>query len=181
VTNDISCYIIFLSCIGIHTFVSKKVNSMTRFLAIIRRIALAGLISLVICIALQEIGFTKVFGLAISSEPMQFQKAFSIYILVSVPAYVVLNLLSCVYIRRHGQFAAVHQQQAFIVSVFRALGHDLFAPFKNLGGLFTAIFNRYPDIMPADMVKKSKRISVCRFFESVILILFCLAGIGSLL
>ena len=151
---------------------------MTFFLAQIRRTFLAGCVSFAISVIL-EISPSVFVNNAMSGDG--FLRYFSIYILLSPVLFVLSTLISTIYIRHRGQFAEVHKQKPFIISFLQSIGHDLVSPFKNLGGLFTALFRKFPDIIPDDMKRAMKRKAIFRFFFMVIVILICLAGVGSFL
>lgn len=152
---------------------------MTRVLAVIRRIALAGSIALILGAIVFSTSIQEMFKMAMT--PTSFKNIFCIFMLLAPIVYIIFNLISAVYIRHHGQFAASHREHPFIVTVFKALGSDLVSPFKNLAGFFTALFNKYPDFIPEEMAKSSRGVSIRRFIGMIILIIFCLAGLISLM
>lgn len=143
---------------------------MTRFLAIIRRFFWGGTVSLILCLALFGVNFNNMLQLAMSHNSIQ--GYFSIYFLLSPILFLLFTIISVIYIRHHGQFAAVHQSQSPITSFFRCWGHDIVSPFKNIKGFFMALFSK--NVM-------GKGILIGRFIELVVLVLFCIAGISSLL
>ena len=151
---------------------------MTFFLAQIRRTFLAGCVSLAIAVFL---GISPSVFVNNAVEGEGFLRYFSAYIMLSPILFVLSSLISTIYIRHHGQFAEVHKQKPFIASFLQSIGHDLVSPFKNLGGLFTALFRKFPDVIPDDMKGAMKRKAIFRFFFMVIVILICLAGVGSFL
>lgn len=142
---------------------------MTRFLAIIRRIFWGGTISLILC-ALLEIDFSKMLTIALKHNTVQ--GYISMYFLLSPVLFLLFTIFSVIYIRQHGQLAAVHQSQSPITSFFRCFGHDLAAPFKNIGYFFMALFSK-------NVIGRG--ILILRFIEMVVLTLLCLAGIGTLI
>ncbi len=143
---------------------------MTRFLAVIRRLFLAGTISLLLTIFLLGVKFSDMMSLAMAHNSAQ--GFFSIFFLLSPVLFLLFTIISVIYIRHHGQFAAVHQSQSPVTSFFRCLGSDLMSPFKNIGGFFGALFNKNA---------MGRGILIFRFVELVIIVLLCLAGMGSLL
>ena len=143
---------------------------MTRFLAVARRLFLGGVVSLLLSIFVLGIrGKTMLDGAMAHNSIAGF---FSIFFLVAPIIYLILVLISTAYIRKHGQFAAVHQQQSPVTSFFRCLGSDLASPFKCIGNFFAALFNKNA---------MGRGIMIRRFIGMVILILVCLVGMGSLL
>lgn len=143
---------------------------MTRFLAVVRRLFLAGTISLLLAIFLFGVKFSDMIAWAKAVSDMK--SYFSIFFLASPILFLLFTIISVIYIRHHGQFAAVHQAQSPVTSFFRCLGHDLVSPFKNIKGFFGALFNKNA---------MGRGILIFRFFELVIIVLLCLAGLGSLL
>lgn len=136
---------------------------MTRFLAIIRRIFGWGTVSLILGLFLFGIKFSFA-----SSEKM----FFTLFFILSPILFIVFTIISVAYIRKYGQFAEVHQEQASATSFFRCLGHDLWAPFKNIGGLFAGIFNKNA---------QGRGLLILRFFEMVAIQFICLVGISVLM
>ena len=100
------------------------------------------------------------------------QGYFSIYFLLSPLLFLIFTIISVIYIRHHGQFAAVHQSQSPVTSFFRCWGHDIVSPFKNIKDFFMALFSK---------TVMGKGILIGRFIELVVLVLLCIVGIGSLL
>lgn len=148
----------------------RKGNSMTRVLAVIRRLFLGGTISLLLSLFLFGISWKTMYELAISHN--SFAGYFSIFFIVAPVVYLIFVLISVAYIRKHGQFAAVHQSQSKATSFFRCIGSDLASPFKNIKNFVVSLFSK-------EVTGKS--VIIGRFFEMVLLILACMAGIGSLL
>lgn len=140
---------------------------MTAFLARSRRLFLAGFISLIIIIALGE-------NFAAGNSIQTF---YYFYFGLSPIIYLVLTLLSALLIRHFGQFAAVHKQHNYFHTFFRAIGSDLVSPFKNLKGFITALVGKYPEVMPDDMIKKSKGVSIRRFIWTIFVLALCAVGI----
>ena len=148
----------------------EETTQMTRFLAVVRRLFLAGTISLLLSLFLFGVKFSDMMAWATAHNSAQ--GFFSIFFLVSPILFLVLTIISVIYIRHHGQFAAFHQTQSPVTSFFRCLGHDLVSPFKNIKGFFSALFNKNA---------MGRGILIFRFFELVVIVLLCLAGMGSLL
>jgi hypothetical protein len=86
--------------------------------------------------------------------------------------FLIFTIISVIYIRHNGQFAAIHQQQLPVTSFFRCLGHDLVSSFKNIGGFFSALFNK--NVMGRGTL-------IFRFFVLVVIVVLCLVGVGTLL
>ena len=143
---------------------------MTRFLAVVRRLFLAGTISLLLTLFLFGVKFQDMLSWAMAHNNAQ--GYFSIFFLASPILFILFTIISVIYIRHHGQFAAVHQQQSPVTSFFRCLGHDLVSPFKNIGGFFGALFNKNA---------MGRGILIFRFFELVVIVIICLVGVGTLL
>lgn len=143
---------------------------MTRFLAVVRRLFWAGTISLILALTLFGIKFEDMWQFALAHNTAK--GWFSIFFLLSPVLFLVFTIVSVIYIRHHGQFAAVHQSQSPITSFFRCWGHDIVSPFKNIGHFFKAIFSK--NVM-------GRGIFVGRFIELIIIVLICMAGVGSLL
>ena len=142
---------------------------MMRFLAIVRRIFWGGTISLLLCLFLLNMSFSGILEVAHNYESAN--GIFAIYFLASPVLYLIFVLISVVYIRRNGQFAAFHRTQSPVTTFFRCWGSDIAAPFKNIGKFFMALFSK--NVM-------GRGILIGRFIEMIILILVCLAGIGLL-
>lgn len=143
---------------------------MTRFLAVARRFFLGGVVSLLLSLFVLGVSGKAMLNWAMS--PNNAAGIFSIFFLVSPIVYLILVVISVIYIRKNGQFAAFHQTQSPITSFFRCLGSDLASPFKCIGNFFAALFNKNA---------MGRGIMIRRFIGMVFLILFCLAGMGSLL
>ena len=143
---------------------------MTRFLAIIRRFFLGGIVSLVLCLCLFGIKFTKMVELTKAHNSIAGYS--SLFFLLSPIFFLLFTIISVIYIRMNGQFAAFHQTQSPMVSFFRCLGHDLRSPFKNIFQFFCALFNKNAI---------GRGILIIRFFELLVLVLLCFIGIRSLL
>ena len=132
---------------------------MTRFLAIIRRIFGWGTVFLFLGIF--------IFGMNIASKG-SLQGFFAAFFALSPILYFIFTIISVAYIRKHGQFAGIHQEQSPITSFFRCLGHDLAAPFKNIGGFFSALFNKNA---------VGRKTLIGRFIEMVVMIVICAFGV----
>lgn len=143
---------------------------MTRFLAVIRRLFLGGTVSLLLCLFLFKIDFSRMIELAKAHNSTP--GYFSIFFLASPVLFLLFTILSVVYIRHHGQFAAFHQEQSPVTSFFRCLGHDIISPFKNIYNFLGAVFNKNA---------MGRGILVFRFIELVVLIVICVVGVRSLL
>ncbi len=111
------------------------------------------------------VGFQKMLDLALAHNTVQGN--FSIFFLLSSVLFLVFTLISVAYIRKHDQFAAVHQEQSPVTSFLRCWGHDIIAPFKNIGNFFGALFHK--DAM-------GRGILIGRFIEMLILIAVCVVG-----
>lgn len=143
---------------------------MTRFLAVARRVFLGGLISLLFSLIVLGVKVESMINWVMTHNSMA--GFFSVFFLLSPIAYLILVLISVAYVRKHGQFASVHQKQSPIRSFFRCLGSDLASPFKCISNFFAALFNRNA---------LGRGVMIRRFIGMVVLILVCLAGMGSLL
>lgn len=143
---------------------------MTRFLAVARRLFLGGIVSLLLSIFVLGISGKNLLNSAMAHNSVA--GFFSIFFLVSPIVYLIMVLISVAYIRKHGQFAEVHQQQSPVTSFFRCLGSDLASPFKCIGNFFAALFNKNA---------LGREIMIRRFIGMVVLILVCLVGMGLLL
>lgn len=139
---------------------------MTRFLAIVRRIFWGGTISLILLVFLFGVGVPDMFQKAMN--PSNVQGIFCIFFLVAPILFLLFTFISVAYIRKHGQFAAVHQEQSPVTSFFRCWGHDIIAPFKNIGNFFGALFNKNA---------MGRGILIGRFIEMLFLIAVCAVGI----
>ena len=143
---------------------------MTRFLAVLRRLFLAGTISLMLSLFLFGVKFQDM--LTFVKVHNSAQGVFSIFFLASPIMFLLFTIISVIYIRHNGQFATVHQQQSPVTSFFKCFGHDLVSPFKNIVGFFSALFKK-------NVVGRG--ILILRFFELVVIVALCFAGIWSLL
>lgn len=148
------------------------------FLAQIRRIFLAGCVTLAIAVFM-DISPSILLNSTVAGHG--FSRYFSIYILISPILFVLFTVVSTIYIRRCGQFAEVHKKRPFIVSLLQSVGHDLISPFKNIGGMLKAMFGKWPDVLPDDMKRSMKRHAKFRFLFMTLVIIVCFVGIGSFL
>lgn len=133
---------------------------MKRFLAIVRRIFGWGTVFLFLGLFL--------FNISLSSKQGSLQAFYSGFFVLSPILYFILTIITVAYVRKFGQFADSHREHSPVVNFFQCLGHDLAAPFKNIGGLFGALFNKNA---------MGRGILIARFFEMVAIILFCGFGI----
>lgn len=145
-------------------------DNMTRFLTIIRRIFWAGTISLILILTLLDVNLNQIIAFAI--EHNNIQDYFSIFFLMSPLLFVLFTVISSAYIRRNGQLAAFHQTQSPVTTFFRCWGHDIIAPFKNIGNFFRALFGK--NII-------GRGVLIFRFIGMIILIFVCLVGMGYLM
>ena len=143
---------------------------MTRVLAVLRRILLAGTVSLVFSFIVLGVSGKRMIDLANSHNNIA--GIFSLFFLSAPLVYLIMTLLSAIYIRKFGQFAAVHQTQSPVTTFFRCVGSDLVSPFKCIKNFFFAIFSK--NVMGKDVI-------IRRFVGMVILILVCIVGMGSLI
>ena len=150
-------------------------NRMTRFLAIMRRFFLAGFVALLICVIFLHRGISSLWSLIQSAN--LFAGIFSGFILFSPLVYILFLVLSCIYIRKHGQFAAVHSSQPFIVTVGKAFCSDLASPFKNIATTFSLFVKKQPDYLSDDAIRKSKSVRIRRLVIMLVLFIFCVVGL----
>lgn len=135
---------------------------MKRFLTVIRRIALAGVVSLILlCIA----GTTII-------DLFNKHSIAAIFFLVSPLAYLIFVLVSVAYVRKYGQFAETHREHSPVHTVFRCIGSDIASPFKCIGGFFGALFNKNAI---------GRGVLILRFIGMVVIIFACLVGMGSVM
>ena len=132
---------------------------MTRFLAIVRRIFGWGTVFLFLGIF--------IFGIKNASKG-SLQSLYATFFTLSPVLYLLSTILSVAYIRKHGQFAGIHQEQSPVTSFFRCLGHDLVSPFVNIGGFFKALINKNV---------AGRNILIWRFVEMIIMIIIYAFGI----
>ena len=151
-------------------FTRKENGCMTRFLAVVRRLFLAITISLILSLVLFKVKFSDMLSWAIAHDTVR--GFISILFLISPILFLILSIVSVIYIRHHGQFASVHQTKSPVTSFFRCLGHDLVSPFKNIKDFFVALFNKNA---------MGRSIFILRFIELVVIILLCIAGIVALI
>ncbi|MBR3164931.1 MAG: hypothetical protein IKF16_01995 [Lachnospiraceae bacterium] len=144
---------------------------MLRFLEIIRRIFIGGIVSLLIVLIGLGTGVPEL--VLAAKNPAVLKGAFSLFFLISPACYFILLLISCVIIRQHVKYAAVHQQKIFMYTVLLVLGGDLAFPFKNIAGLFQGNKDRSSEEARA----KGKRRAVIRTVEMVILAGVCVFGL----
>lgn len=143
---------------------------MTRFLAVVRRLFWAGTVSLILALTLFGIKFETMWQLALAHNSAK--SWFCIFFLASPILFLLLTIISVIYIRHHGQFAAAHQSHSPVTSFFRCWSHDIVSPFKNIKNFFGALFNKNAI---------GRGILIGRFFELVVIVLLCVIGIGMLL
>jgi hypothetical protein len=142
----------------------------TRILAVIRRIFLAGIVSLIVSIFIIGRDIESVIQTALALNSIQ--SFFCLFFSASLVLYFLFVVFSVIFIRHHGQFAVAHKEQAWFVSFFRCIGSDLVSPFKNIGHFFTTRGNR-TDV-------DSKNIFTRRFVFMLVLLLIFVIGILSL-
>lgn len=138
---------------------------MTRILAVLRRLFLGGVVSLVICYLK---GYNLSNMIVSAQNHNTFEGYFSLYFLMSPFIFAILTLISIFYIRARGQFSFYHQEQSFLVTSLRCIFHDFTSPFRNIMNLIGAIFNHNA---------LGRGIIVFRFIEMVILVIACFGGI----
>ena len=138
---------------------------MTRILAVLRRSFLGGAVSLLICY-LRGYNLSNLMNLAQTHNSLN--GYLSLYFLVSPVIYVILALISILYIRARGQLRAFYQTQPFLVTGLQCVFHDITSPFRNIMNLMGAIFSQNA---------LGRGIIVFRFIELVILGIICLGGI----
>lgn len=105
---------------------------MLKFFAFARRLFLAGIISLVIIFFLSAIGYYDLNPYGIE----EFGAIYMCFALISPVLGLIFWLISTAYIRKHGQFAAIHQSRSFGESLLEALKQDITSPFRKFAGLF---------------------------------------------
>lgn len=143
---------------------------MTRFLAVVRRFFWAGTISLILALTIFGIKFDAMWQLALTHNSVK--GWFILFFLLSPILFLILTIVSVIYIRHHGQFADVHRSQSPITSFFRCWGHDIVSPFKNIKNFFGALF---------DKNAMGREILIGRFIELVVIVLLCIVGLVILL
>lgn len=117
---------------------------MTSFLARIRRAFLAGTISLVILLV-RNCKYSEMlnFGMQLikrSFVDLSIKDCYSLFFSLSPIIYILLAIISCIYIRSNGQFAAFNKQQHFVVTLLRCIGHDLASPLKAIRSISSSVF-----------------------------------------
>lgn len=143
---------------------------MTFFLAQIRRFFLTGIVAL---IALLLWGGKSIGGIVdIGFAANGIVSYFYLLVIASPIMFLISTILSVVYIRKKGQFAAIHQTQSPIVSFFRCLGHDLISPFKNVINFFAVVFGGKVSGIPEELIKQSNIKTVGRFIWMLICVGF---------
>ena len=143
---------------------------MRRVFAVLRRIFLAGLVSLLVCLFLLHADGSAMLAQATAHDSAA--GYVSIWFLASPFLYLLSLLISTAYIRRNGQFAAFHQTQSPITSFFKCLGSDLISPFRNIKNFVFSLFSK---------TVFGRGVIICRFIGLVILILVCAFGINALM
>lgn len=143
-----------------------------RLLAVIRRMLLGGFLFFLLNVFLLQKDPKSLLQLGL--EANSFYSYFSLYLVFSIVAYVVFNIISSIVIKFRGYSATLTPNRTLIETIFKTLGSDIVAPFKCIGGFFTAIFGKYPDVMPDDMVRGSRTISIVRFLWMLIWTAFCI-------
>lgn len=143
---------------------------MTFLLAQIRRFFLAGIIALSVVVLWvgKSLGSIIDIGLAFNG----IESYFYALVVLSPIAFLLFTIISVVYIRNKGQFAAVHKSQSPFVSFFRCLGHDLISPFKNVAQFFAVIFKRTPALDPEEIIEQANKKIIGRFIWMVICVGF---------
>ncbi len=103
-----------------------------KFLAFMRRLFLAGTISLILIIALSvaECSMSIIFWNDI------FGKWFLLFSGISPIMSLVFLFISTAYIRKNGQFAAYQQTRKFSATLFQVVGSDVSSPFRKFVGMF---------------------------------------------
>ena len=147
-----------------------------------RRTFLGGILSLIAIVVLFFTGFQ---GITYPYSEMV-GKVFVVFCLASIPLGLIFWIISAFYIRKKGQFSGVHQQQSFLTTLFRMLGHDITFPFRQIPALFvsnkTAVKN-YSQVFDTQvataMAEGSKAIARSRILSFIIRLGICLIGIAS--
>lgn len=143
-----------------------------RFFAVARRMMLGGVVFLLIAILYQGNSLTSLISKATQLNSLV--AFFSLYLVVSIIAYLILLIISTILVRTVGWSASAQKEKPWIMTFLQCGGSDFTAPFRCIGGLFSALFGKYPDIMTEDMIKASKGVSIRRFLWMVIWTVFCL-------
>ena len=140
---------------------------MTRIFAVSRRIFLAGLASLIVLLFIANRDMNELIQAA--KELTSLRNGFSLYFVVSPIVYLIMVIVSVIYIRKNGQFAAFQQTQAWITSFIRCIGSDLLSPFKLQVNFLTTRGKK--------TASGSKSVFTRRFLLSWVLILLCAIGV----
>lgn len=135
---------------------------MKKFLSIVRRIFLAGTVSLIVILFLKLIGYT-----GISYPYSNFVgKYYFLFAAISPVAGLLFWLISAFYIRKNGQAAAFQQQLKFTKTMGQMLVSDISSPFRLIGEQFTStrkLTDYYSQIASAEialmLAKGSKAIN----------------------
>ena len=138
---------------------------MKRTLAILRRLFLAGSVSLLIIIFIIGSNIHDLLNLNSSNI---IKISFSLYFILSPILYLVITIISIIYLRHHGQFALYWQSMLPIVNFFGLLRSDITSPFINIKNSFLAFFSK-------NVI--GRHILIIRFFELLFLIVICIVGI----
>ena len=119
---------------SVHIF--KEIN-MLKFLSTVRRILLAGTISLILIFVFSLLRVS----VPTINAPVAFSTAYTSFAFVSPVLGLIFWLISTIYIRKKGQSSAYQQTQPFFSTMIKMLISDITSPFRLIGEQFASIFN----------------------------------------
>lgn len=107
---------------------------MLKFLSTIRRILLAGTISLILIFVLSLLNVS----VPTLNAPVIFSTVYTSFALISPILGLIFWFVSTIYIRKYGQSAAYQQTLPFISTMLKMLVSDITSPFRLIGEQFAS-------------------------------------------
>ena len=150
---------------------------MLRFLAVLRRAMLIGVITLIASIIVIKLDYMELVEKAWPVNSLT--SGVLLYISISPIAYILSVIVSAVCIRAFGQFAAFHKSKPFLYTCFKTMKSDFTSPFRCIAGFFQALFNKLPgyEYLPEELASSGRRTLIIRFIIMILYFALCIFGV----
>ena len=153
---------------------------MLKFLSTVRRILLAGTISLILIFVFSLLRVS----VPTINAPVAFSTAYTSFAFVSPVLGLIFWLISTIYIRKKGQSSAYQQTQPFFSTMIKMLISDITSPFRLIGEQFaskkklTEYYSQMVDVEIAKMLAAgSKALNREKLLRTIIRFIIYIAGI----
>ena len=150
---------------------------MLRFLAVLRRSMLIGVVTLIVSIFVIKLDYVE---LVEKAWPLNSLTAgVLLYISISPIAYLLSVIVSAACVRAFGQSAEFQKSKPFIYTCFGAIKSDLTSPFRCIIGFFQALFNKVPgyEYLPEELASNGRRTLIVRFLIMILYFALCVFGV----